>query len=157
MKNTKHSNPHNQGVKMKKIQLPSGEWDYYEAKTFHGTENDESLFSYCFKRSQEGEQMTFRVCDFYEDLSWNDSTPFSCYRLVKKNHYPTRAKALAAIRRHFYAEEWEGNSGNWPGFAICPERDKEGNLKISNNGSPRFFISIDYDNTNWRAIDNPTN
>jgi len=109
-------------VKSGKIQLPCGEWNYFEAKTFHGHGADgEDLHSYCFKRDYDGRYpLTFRVRDFSEDLSWVDETPYGFHRIGKTNWYTSRAKALAATRRHFKSEEWDGCASGGAAFAIYP-------------------------------------
>jgi len=155
--NTNHSNPHNLGPQTKKIELPTGEWNYYEAKTFSGSQDDYGmeapLFSYTFKRDMDGRYpMTFTVKNFAEDLTWEESSPYGYYQIGKANFYRTRGKALSAIRRHFKSEEWEGQSGKQPAFAIYPDRDKEGNLKYSTKGAPFYNVAIDFD-----GIENPAN
>ena len=155
-----YSNPHGQYVTMKRIQLPSGEWSYSEFKTFENRENGEKLFTYCFKRNLNGRYpLTFRVRDFSEDLSWCgiNETPYGYYKIGNKKWYPSRAKALSAVRRHFKSEEWDGDANGGAAFAIYPERDKDGNLIISKKGTPQYCVAIDWNNADWASIDHPSN
>ena len=158
--NKENQNQNNEGVTMKKIQLPSGEWNYYEAKTFQSMWDDENLADYCLRRDLDGRySLTFRVRDFSEDLSWCgiNETPYGFYKIGNKKWYPSRGKALAAIRRHFKSEEWDGCASGGTAFAIYPERDKGGDLIISKKGTPQYCIGIDWDNTEWASIDRPSN
>jgi hypothetical protein len=153
MKN--YNNPHNLGPKAKVIQLPSGEWHYQETKAYGHDAADfgyglglEKSFNYTLTRENENYRMMFFVENFNRDITWSDETPYdSEYKIGKKNWYYTRAKALAAIRAHFKSEEWEGNSGKQPAFAISPERDKHNELVLTKKGTPKFRIFIDWDGT----------
>jgi hypothetical protein len=145
-----YNNPHNLGPKAKVIQLPSGEWHYQETKTIGSDHADETVFNYTLTR-QTGEgkyRMMFYVENFSRDITWRDDTTYdSEYVIGKKLWYHSRAKALAAIRRHFQSQEWEGNSGKQPAFAISPARDAHGELELTKKGTPMFRIFIDWDGT----------
>tara|TARA_R100000329_G_scaffold98708_1_gene81533 strand:+ start:2135 stop:2608 length:474 start_codon:yes stop_codon:yes gene_type:complete len=146
-------NPHNLGPKAKVIQLPSGEWHYQETKTIGSDHADETVFNYTLTRENSFSasgvcRMMFFVENFNRDITWRDDDPYTSeYKIGKKNWYYSRAKALAAIRAHFKSEEWEGNSGKQPAFAISPERDKHGELVLTKKGTPMFRIFIDWDGT----------
>ena len=143
-----YNNPHNLGPKTKLIQLPSGEWDYQETKSIGNDHANETVFNYTLIRQNENYRMMFYVENFSRDITWRDETPYdSEYKIGKKNWYYTRAKALAAIRAHFKSEEWEGNSGKQPAFAISPARDAHGELELNKKGTPMFRIFIDWDGT----------